>query len=74
MKQGVILCDPECCKVRFDLEEFSDELRCGTCLDVMVGNRWKPSRLEMDWLEDRWYLVDIHTNDINGLRVRTYDE
>lgn len=72
MKQGVILCDPECCKVRFDLEEFSDELHCGTCLDVMVGSRWKSSRLEMDGL-DRWYLVGIHTNDINGLRVRTYD-
>ena len=35
--------------------------------DVMVGGRWKPTRIEM--AED-WYLVGIRADDLSGLRVR----
>ena len=40
---------------------------CGETFDVMVGGRWKPTRIEM--AED-WYLVGIRADDLSGLRVR----
>lgn len=42
-------------------------LHCGTCMDVLVGGKWKPTRIEMG--ED-WYLVGIRTDELAGLRVR----
>jgi NitT/TauT family transport system substrate-binding protein len=35
--------------------------------DVMVGGRWRPTRIE--YAAD-WYLVGIRADDLNGLRVR----
>ncbi|MEO2627031.1 DUF5348 domain-containing protein [Blautia wexlerae] len=35
--------------------------------DVMVGGRWRPTRIEM---AENWYLVGIHADDLSGLRVR----
>ena len=51
MKQGVLVYDQqsERMDVRFGLEEYYGGLHCGTCMDVKVGNRWKPTRIEYDW-------------------------
>ena len=42
--------------IRFGLEEYYGGLHCGTTMDVLVQNRWIPTRIEM---ADDWYLVGI---------------
>ncbi len=63
-------------KILWGEEEQGSELRfrckaetelSGLCDDVMVGGRWKPTRIE--YAAD-WYLVGIRADDLNGLRVR----
>ena len=53
--------------IRFDLADYYGGLHCGETFDVMVGGRWKPTRIEM--AED-WYLVGVRADDLSGLRVR----
>ena len=53
----------------FDLASYSGGLHCGECFDVLVGGRWKPTRIEMSASQE-WYLVGIRADDLNGLRVR----
>ena len=53
--------------IRFDLDRYYGGLHCGECFDVMVGGKWKPTRIEM---AADWYLVGIRTDDLQGLRVR----
>lgn len=69
MKQGVLVYNAEMQRmdIRFNLNDFYGGLHCGQCFDVFVDRRWKPTRIEM--AED-WYLVDIPTQDLIGLRVR----
>lgn len=69
MKQGVLIYDPENDRIdiRFDLDDYYGGLHCGTTLEVMVGHRWIPTRME---LGNCWYLVGIKTKNIEGLRVR----
>ena len=59
MKQGVLVYDQksERMDVRFGLEDYYGGLHCGTCMDVFVNNRWKPTRIEYGWDERGWYLV-----------------
>ena len=57
MKQGALIFD----------EQADGGLHCGETFDVMVGGRWKPTRIEM--AED-WYLVGVRADDLSGLRVR----
>ena len=54
---------------RFDLASYYGGLHCGECFDVLVGGRWKPTRIEMSASQE-WYLVGIRADDLNGLRVR----
>ena len=54
---------------RFDLASYYGGLHCGECFDVVVGDRWKPTRIEMSASQE-WYLVGIRADDLNGLRVR----
>ena len=54
---------------RFDLASYYGGLHCGECFDVLVGGRWKPTRIEMSATQE-WYLVGIRADDLNGLRVR----
>ena len=54
---------------RFDLASYYGGLHCGECFDVLVGGRWKPTRIEMSASQE-WYLVGIRADDVNGLRVR----
>ena len=69
MKQGVLVYDERSGRmdIRFGLEEYYGGLHCGTTMDVLVQNRWIPTRIEMS---DDWYLVVIKTNILSGLRVR----
>lgn len=53
--------------IRFDLNDYYGGLHCGECLDVLIGGKWKPTRIEYG---DNRYLVGVRTDDLNGLRVR----
>ncbi len=68
-KQGTLIHDPSSGRmdVRFGVDEYYGGLHCGDCFDVMIGNRWTPTRIEMN---DSWYLVGVKTTDLVGLRVR----
>lgn len=73
MKQGVLVYDKqsERMDVRIGLEEYYGGLHCGTCMDVKIANRWKPTRIEYRWGEKKgWYLVGIPTDSLVGLMVR----
>lgn len=72
MKQCVLVYDqwPERMDTRFGLKEYYSGLHCGTCMDVKVGNRWKPTRIEYDWDKQEWYLVDLPADSLIGLIVR----
>ena len=69
MKQGVLAYDVSSRRmdIRFGLEEYYGGLHCGTTMEVLIQNRWTPTRIEM--AED-WYLVGIKTDILTGLRVR----
>ena len=53
--------------IRFGMEEYYGGLHCGERMDVLVGNKWVPTRIEM---ADDWYLVGIHTYRLEGLQVK----
>jgi len=69
MKQGTLVYDHATDRydIRFDLDCYYGGLHCGECFDVMIGGKWKPTRIEM---AADWYLVGIRTDDLQGLRVR----
>ncbi len=68
-RHGTLIYDPNSDRmdVRFGVEEYYGGLHCGECFDVLIGNRWKPTRIEM---AETWYLVGVKTTDLVGLRVR----
>ena len=67
MKQGALIFDEQTDRydIRFDLADYYGGLHCGETFDVMVGGRWRPTRIEM---AENWYLVGIHADDLSGLR------
>ena len=69
MKQGTLIFDEQADRydIRFDLADYYGGLHCGETFDVLVGGRWRPTRIEM---AENWYLVGIRTDDLSGLRVR----
>lgn len=69
MKQGVLFFDERSDRydICFDGSDYYGGLHCGACFDVMIGGKWKPTRIEMG---ENWYLVGVRTADITGLRVR----
>lgn len=69
MRQGSMIYDKESRRmdIRFGLEEYYGGLHCGECMDVLIEDKWIPTRIEMD---DGWYLVGIHTDQLVGLTVR----
>ena len=71
MKQGALIFDETTDRydIRFDLADYYGGLHCGACFDVMIGGKWKPTRIEMN-MEQEWYLVGVRAKDLNGLRVR----
>lgn len=55
-------------QVRYGLEEYSDCLHCGDCLEVLIGETWKQTRMESN---NDWYLVGIPRNiSLQGLKAR----
>lgn len=74
MKQGALIYDRKSGRydIRFGLNEYYGGLHCGECFDVFAGGRWKPTRIEMGD-RDKWYLVGIKTDTLDGLRVRKND-
>ena len=69
MKQGALVFDEHTDRydIRFDLNDYYGGLHCGECFDVMVGGKWKSTRIEMG---ESWYLVGVRAADLNGLQVR----
>ena len=69
MKQGTLIFNKQINRydIRFDLADYYGGLHCGECFDVMIGGKWRSTRIEM---ADTWYLVGIRADDLNGLRVR----
>ena len=70
MKEGVLVYDElqKRIDIRFGLEEYYGGLHCGECFDVLIGQKWTPTRIEMN--ED-WYLVGIDKEiDMMGLKAR----
>ena len=65
MKQGALIFDERSDRydIRFDLADYYGGLHCGETFDVMVGGRWKPTRIEYG---DNWYLVGIRADDLAG--------
>lgn len=62
MKQGALIFDEQTDRydIRFDLADYYGGLHCGETFDVMVGGRWRPTRIEM---AENWYLVGKETID-----------
>lgn len=55
-------------QVRYGLEEYSNCLHCGDCLEVLIGETWKQTRMESN---GDWYLVGIKRDIVlDGLKVR----
>lgn len=69
MRQGVLVPDLQSGRmdIRFGLEEYYGGLHCGECMDVLVDEKWVPTRIEMG---DDWYLVGVKTDRLQGLTVR----
>ena len=61
MKQGALIFDEQTDRydIRFDLADYYGGLHCGECFDVMIGGKWRPTRIEM---ADSWYLVGIRAD------------
>lgn len=74
MKQGALIYDKDSGRydIRFGLDDYNGDLHCGECFDVFVGGKWKPTRIEMS-TGQKWYLVGIKTDVLDGLRVRVHD-
>lgn len=72
MRQGVFIYDEAQGRmdIRFGLEEYYGGLHCGQCMEVMINDRWVPTRIEYSWDDAVWFLVDIETESLVGLRVR----
>ena len=69
MKQGTLIFDETDGRydIRFGVDDYYGGLHCGECMEVSIGGKWQPTRIEMD--ED-WYLVGIRADGLSGLRVR----
>lgn len=51
----------------------NEGLHCGEGVEVLVDDKWVPSRMEMAWAEDGnyWYLVGTtYYGDLEYVRVR----
>ena len=64
MKQGALIFDEQADRydIRFDLEDYYGGLHCGETFYVMVGGRWKPTRIE---LAEDWYCLLYTSNKLD---------
>ena len=49
MRTGALIYDTRLgrCDIRFSSEEYYGGLHCGETLDVQIGKKWIPTRIEM---------------------------
>ncbi len=68
-KKGNLIYDSkrDCMDIRFDIDDYYGGLHCGECLEVLIGNKWISTRIEMS---NNWYLVGVQTDILVGLTVR----
>ena len=54
-----------------DLWEITG-FHCGECFEVLINGEWKPTRIEMAWPEQLYYLVDtdLKGEDLEHCRIR----
>ena len=69
MRQGTLVPDYSSGRIdiRFSPEEYYGGLHCGETMEVLIDEKWIPTRIEMD---DDWYLVGIPLKDLIGPIVR----
>lgn len=69
MRQGALVIDEESgqLNIRFGLSDYYGILRCGKCMDVLIDNKWIPTKIEM---RDGWHLSGVQTDHLAGLIVR----
>ena len=70
-KQGNLYYDEEQGRIdiRFGLDNFYGGLHCGETMDVLINEKWFPTRIEMN-VHDEWYLEGVKTKLLDGLVVR----
>lgn len=56
--------------IRSGLNEYYGGLHCGQGFEVFDGEQWRTTRIEMN-LHQKWYLVGINTDVLDGLQVRS---
>lgn len=52
------------------LTNITGGLHCGQGFEVFDGEQWRATRIEMN-LHQKWYLVGIKTDVLDGLQVRS---
>ena len=64
MKTGQLIYDPSSGRYEID----GEELHCGDVLQVLIGDSWVDTRIEI--ANDAWYLVGLNEYRLDGLRAR----
>jgi hypothetical protein len=69
MKHGTLVYDEEYDRIdiRFGLDGYYGGLHCGETMEVLIGGRWMPTRIEKGL---DWYLIGVKTESLVGLQVR----
>ena len=72
MKQGALVYDKASGRydIRSGLDEYYGGWHCGQTFEVFDGEQWQATRIEMN-LHQKWYLVGIKTDVLDGLQVRS---
>lgn len=70
MKQGTLVYDHATDRydIRFDLDCYYGGLHCGECFDVMVGGKWKSTRILSAFNEGEFTL-----DEVQGLLQTLFD-
>ena len=53
----------------FDVGDLFGGLHCGDCFEVYIDGKWIQTSIEMA-ASGKWYLTDVTTEKINGLKAR----
>ena len=61
MKTGRLIYDPS--TGRYEIDD--QELHCGDVLQVLIGNSWVNTRIEL--ANDEWYLVGLNEYRLDGI-------
>ena len=64
MKTGQLIYDPSSGRYEID----GEELHCGNVLQVLIGDSWVDTRIEI--ANDDWYLVGLDEYRLDGLLAK----